>query len=338
VAQIVLGLATSHGPMLSTPPEQWGQRVVADRANHAHAYRGRTYTFDELVALRAGEGIAQQVSPEAWRDRHASCRRAIGALAGVFERVRPNVAVIFGNDQMELFGEDNIPAFAVYCGETIRNQEYGPEKMGKLPPGIAISVAGHIPPQGADYTGHAALGSHIIRSLTAAGFDVAALKEFPARHPTIPHAFGFVYRQIMNDRPVASVPLFTNTFYPPNQPSASRCRLFGQAVLRAVQAWPGSERVALISSGGLSHFVIDEKLDRMVLDALRAGDSDALDAISEDLYQSGSSEIKNWIPLAGAMAELGWPATIVDYVPCYRSEAGTGNAMGFAYWEPENSR
>jgi 3-O-methylgallate 3,4-dioxygenase len=60
--------------------------------------------------------------------------------------------------------------------------------------------------------------------------------------------------------------------------------------------------------------------------------------ISEDLYQSGSSEIKNWIPLAGAMAELGWPATIVDYVPCYRSEAGTGNAMGFAYWEPENSR
>jgi 3-O-methylgallate 3,4-dioxygenase len=23
----------------------------------------------------------------------------------------------------------------------------------------------------------------------------------------------------------------------------------------------------------------------------------------------------------------------VDYVPCYRSEAGTGNAMGFVYWE-----
>jgi hypothetical protein len=22
----------------------------------------------------------------------------------------------------------------------------------------------------------------------------------------------------------------------------------------------------------------------------------------------------------------------VDYVPCYRTEAGTGNAMGFALW------
>jgi hypothetical protein len=338
VAQIVLGMATSHGPMLSTPPQQWGQRVVADKANHAHAFQGSTYTFDELVALRAGEGIAQHLSPQAWQDKHAACRRALGTLAQVFDRVRPDVAVIFGNDQMELFSEENIPAFAVYCGDTIRNQAYGPDKIAKLPPGIAISLPGHIPPDGADYGGHPALGNHIIRSLTGDGFDVSALKQFPARHPTIPHAFGFVYRQIMNDRPVPSVPLFTNTFYPPNQPPAARCREFGQAVLRAVQAWPGSERVALISSGGLSHFVIDEKLDGVVFDALRSGDAAALDAIGEEMYQSGSSEIKNWIPLAGAMAELGWPATIVDYVPCYRSEAGTGNAMGFAYWEPERNR
>jgi 3-O-methylgallate 3,4-dioxygenase len=32
------------------------------------------------------------------------------------------------------------------------------------------------------------------------------------------------------------------------------------------------------------------------------------------------------------MAECGMDMTLVDYVPCYRSEAGTGNAMGFAYW------
>ena len=334
MAQIVLGLATSHGPMLSTPPEQWGQRVLADKAHRAHAFQGGTHTFDELVALRADEGIARQLSPEIWRSKHAACRRALDTLAQVFQRARVDVAVIFGNDQMELFTEENIPAFAVYCGETIRNQEYGPDKMAKLPPGIAISVPGHIPPTGADYSGHPGLAGHIISSLTGKGFDLSALKQFPARHPTIPHAFGFVYRQIMNDRPVPSVPLFTNTFYPPNQPSASRCRQFGRAVLRAVQAWPGNERVALISSGGLSHFVIDEELDGVVLNALRTGDGAALDAIGEEMYQSGSSEIKNWIPLAGGMADLGWPATIVDYVPCYRSEAGTGNAMGFAYWEP----
>lgn len=338
MAQIVLGMATSHGPMLITPPDQWGQRVAADRANKAHAYRGGTRTFDELVALRAGENIAQQVNPRAWSEKHAVCRQALSTLAQVWDRVRPDVAVIFGNDQMELFGEENIPAFAVYSGETIANQPYNEAHMAKLPPGIAISVPGHIPPQGATYDGHPGLAAHILRTLTRDHFDVSALKRFPQHHPTVPHAFGFVYRQIMSDRVVPSVPLFTNTFYPPNQPTAARCRQFGRAVLRAVRDWPGQERVALVASGGLSHFVIDETLDAAVLEALRTGNGDALAAIDESFYQSGSSEIKNWIPLAGAMADLGWPAHIVDYVPCYRSEAGTGNAMGFAYWEPEPGR
>ena len=45
--------------------------------------------------------------------------------------------------------------------------------------------------------------------------------------------------------------------------------------------------------------------------------------------------MKNWVPVAGAMAELGFAMTLVDYVPCYRSLAGTGNAMCFAHWRPQ---
>ena len=30
MAKIVLGMGSSHGPMLSTPPEEWGQRVLAE--------------------------------------------------------------------------------------------------------------------------------------------------------------------------------------------------------------------------------------------------------------------------------------------------------------------
>ena len=89
----------------------------------------------------------------------------------------------------------------------------------------------------------------------------------------------------------------------------------------------------MFASGGLSHFVIDEDLDRRVLDALAANAPDKLLAIPEDRYQSGSSEIKNWIPLSAIMADLDLDMTLVDYVPCYRSEAGTGNAMGFVYWQ-----
>lgn len=335
MAKIVLGIGTSHGPMLSTPPEQWGQRIAADMANRAHTFRGKTHTFDELVALRRDEGLAQQVTPAMWANRSAACRQAISKLAEVFDRVRPDVAVIFGNDQMELFGDENIPAFAAYWGDTIHNEEYSAERMAKLLPGIPISVPGHIPAGGASYPGHAELAAHIIGEIKSSGFDVAALKRFPSHHPTIPHAFGFVYRQVMSDRVIPSVPLFINTFYPPNQPSARRCREFGEAVTRAVHSWEGGERVALIASGGLSHFVIDEMLDEVVLDALRSCDVASLESIHESMFQSGSSEIKNWIPLAAAMAALGWPANIVDYVPCYRSEAGTGNAMAFAWWEGE---
>jgi 3-O-methylgallate 3,4-dioxygenase len=50
------------------------------------------------------------------------------------------------------------------------------------------------------------------------------------------------------------------------------------------------------------------------------------------MFQAGTSEIKNWIVVAGVMAEAGLKMSLVDYVPCYRSEAGTGSAMGFARW------
>jgi 3-O-methylgallate 3,4-dioxygenase len=141
-----------------------------------------------------------------------------------------------------------------------------------------------------------------------------------------------VYRRLMHDEVVPNVPVFINTFYPPNQPSVRRCYDFGRALGRAVQAWEADRTVAFIASGGLSHFVIEEDLDQQVLAALRSGDEAAIVALPVDQMESGTSEIRNWIALAGAMAEAGLRMELIDYVPCYRSAAGTGNAMGFARW------
>ena len=74
------------------------------------------------------------------------------------------------------------------------------------------------------------------------------------------------------------------------------------------------------------------KLDQQVMDALRKRSIESVAALGESTFQAGTSEIKNWVPVAGAMADLGYEPTVVDYVPCYRSLAGTGNAMGFVYW------
>ena len=336
MARIVLGMATSHGPMLSTPPEEWGQRVVADRRNEAHWFRGETYGFDDLATLRRSEGLDAEITGEVWRARHAACRTALDALHRIYAEAAPDVAVLLGNDQREVFGDDNYPAFLVYRGETIENPPATEEQRAMMPPGVAIAERGHRPPQAATYPGLPELGEHLIESLIDAEFDVAQARVLPSSgnpwNSGIPHAFGFLYRQIMRDAVIPNVPVFLNTFYPPNQPTASRCHRFGQALGRAIESWPSDLTVAVFASGGLSHFVIDEELDRTVLDALQTGDADALIAIPENRYQSGSSEIKNWIPLAAIMADCGLDMTLVDYVPCYRSEAGTGNAMAFAHW------
>jgi 3-O-methylgallate 3,4-dioxygenase len=123
-----------------------------------------------------------------------------------------------------------------------------------------------------------------------------------------------------------------NTFYPPNQPPAARCYAFGRALGRAIASWPEDIDVAVIASGGLTHFVLDESFDRKVLEAMQAGDQTTLTSLPEEMFQAGTSEIKNWIVAAGMMAEAGLTMKLIDYVPCYRSEAGTGSAMGFAQW------
>jgi hypothetical protein len=330
MAEIVLGIGSSHGPMLSTPPEGWDLRVPDDRRN-IHHFRNRTWSFEELVNERRTEQFEKQITPEVWKRRHAACRAAITRLADVFEAARPDLAILFGDDQAECFKDTMVPAFGVFYGDSFVNSEYSAEHMAKLPPGIAPSMGGYIPPGGATYPGVPQLGRHLIERLIAAGFDVTAMPRVPGN--ITPHAFGFLCRQVMRDHVIPSVPVFVNTFYPPNQPPAARCAQLGRAIARAVRDWPSEARVALIASGGLSHFVIDEALDAVVLEGLRNGDLTAINAFPESVFQSGTSEIKNWIPLAAAMIELDIPAHIVDYIPCYRSVAGTGNAMGFAYWQ-----
>ena len=114
------------------------------------------------------------------------------------------------------------------------------------------------------------------------------------------------------------------------QIARGRCYALGKALRRSIETWDADARVVVIASGGLSHSVIDEELDWMVLDAMTAKDAEALCALPVDRLIRGTSEIRNWIVVAGAMEPT--DMTIVDYVPYYRSPAGTGCAGGFTYW------
>ena len=66
---------------------------------------------------------------------------------------------------------------------------------------------------------------------------------------------------------------------------------------------------------------------------MERGDEDALARLPENYFRAGTAEIKNWLPVIAAMIAERKRFHKIDYVPCYRSEAGTGNAMAFVYWE-----
>lgn len=336
MAEIVLGMWTSHGPTLSTTPEQWTLRLPADKNKTDHPFRGNTYSYDELVTLRKDEDLAAQSTIEERRNRHARCQQAIKVMADKWQELSPDVAVIIGNDQRELFLDDFIPAIDVFWGETIWDQPATTNQAARMPPGIHEAEWGHSPPEYREYPGCPELGRLIIETAIEDDFDVAQSRILPEHTDHycsgIGHAFGFIYRMIMRDKVVPNVPVIQNTFFPPNQPPAKRCFDFGMSVRRAISEWDSDKSVAVFGSGGMSHFVIDEDFDKIFFDAFDRRDVEGLTSIEEGYFQSGTSELKNWITAAGILFNTELEGWMVDYVPCYRSEAGTGTANGWVYW------
>ena len=85
-----------------------------------------------------------------------------------------------------------------------------------------------------------------------------------------------------------------------------------------------------MASGGLSHFTVDEELDREVIRALSEKDADALQGLPRRRLNSGNSEIRNWICAGVALEHL--DLRCVTYCPGYRTPAGTGTGLCFAQW------
>lgn len=334
MAKIVLAMATTHGPQLHTTVEQWQLRVKADKVRK-HPFNGGVYSFDELVEMRKGEDLATKSSMDAQHSYHARCHAAMEVLADKWEEVGADIAVVLGNDQDEVYETEELnPPFMVFFGDKIPNYPQTAEQRAALPPGVAEAEFGHATEEYIEYPGLPELGAHIIKTMMENEFDVAASKIWP-RHARngASHAFGHIYRQVMRDKVVPNVPVYQNTFFPPNQPSAKRAYRFGQIVRQAIDSWQSDKKVAIFASGGMSHFVIDEQFDRKFVTALKNHDKNYLTSIPLKDLQAGTSELKSWISLGGVLENETAEMHEIDYVPCYRSPAGTGTANGFYWWD-----
>ena len=336
MAELVLGIGTSPGSMLSTPPQEWDGRAAADRRNKALAFRGHTYSFDQLHALRRADDFAARNTAPARQAHYDRCQRQLDALGDSLAAAKPDIMVVIGDDQHEWFTEELQPTFGIYCAAEVTNFAPTPEATVRhTREGRGASVTGYQPPTDQVYPIAKDLAEQMIAQAMQDGFDVAAIMAQPKRDghvKNLGHAYGFIYRRLLKDKPLPLVPVLVNTFYPPNQPSPRRCFDLGRALRRAIASWSGNARVVVVGSGGLSHFVIDEAFDHRILDAFKRDDVEAITGEDDTLFRSGTSETKNWIVARGALEASGFRMKLLDYVPCYRSEAGTGNAMAFATW------
>jgi len=273
-----------------------------------------------------------ELEPSVWAEKHQSVQRAIEELSVALKSAKPDVVLLIGDDQEELFLDDCIPTFSLFWGkESWDRPEFIHSDMS-VPSRAAVRWAFHGDAPEA-YPGHPALGRHIVEQLMGQHFDVA---QFTKQHESrsLGHAFTFVRRRLMDaDRIIPMIPVLINTYLMPNQPSAARCFAFGRALANAIRTWPGTERIAVVASGGLSHFVIDTELDKTVLEGLANSDESVLSSLPKEKLQMGSSEILNWIVAGGALEDL--RMQLVAYVPGYRSPGGTGVGMAFARWVQE---
>lgn len=329
MARIVLGLGASHTPLLTLGSEQWVNRASVDYANtRLNMSDGRWVTYAELLA-EIGPRYADVVGAQALNDKAVRCDAALERLADALEAAGPDVVVIVGDDQAELFGPANQPAIAMFHGAEIATSdkfgaEDAPEWVQRMGRGYMMDEVHRVP-------GHPSFALELIRGLVDRGVDMATVASVEdPNHAGFGHAYGFIIKRLFRGRAIPVVPIMLNTYFPPNVPSAARCHDIGRALAETIEASPNGFRVAVIASGGLSHFVVDEALDRKVLRAMTERDREVLRSLPRGALNSGSSEILNWVLAAAAVEAL--PLQWQEYQPLYRTPAGTGVGAAFCIW------
>jgi protocatechuate 4,5-dioxygenase beta chain len=148
------------------------------------------------------------------------------------DRVRPDVVVSFYNDHGLNFFLDKLPTFAVGAADEYRNADEG-WGIPTLPP----------------FPGNPTLSWRLIDALVANEFDITMCQQM-----LVDHAFSIPMALLWPSQnwPVRVIPICINTVQHP-LPSPARCYKLGQAVGRAIESWPGKEKVLIVGTGGLSH-------------------------------------------------------------------------------------
>jgi 3-O-methylgallate 3,4-dioxygenase len=329
MAKLVFGIGLSHSPMMALPGDRWKDFAVFDYQHPAlYDEDGNHVNYAELEQkrnARYGEEMKDANLIKQWQDMRAAFQR----LRRDLEHFAPDALLVIGNEHGgETLSKGRIiPALAVYTGDTIISEGAINHPISRKDPEIGRLMAKGLGMDGNhEWPGSSDIAIRLVTSLMEQGFDSGVIRK--NQHTLHGHAWGTVVVELMPEKQIPMVPIHLNTF-PPNQIPPSRCYDLGRAIRRAVEEMPDHLRIGLIASGGLSHFVTDVDIDRQVLAALKSETAEQeLRSLPRHRLKAGSSEIRNWIILKAACEDmqLDWD----EYIPVFRTLAGTGMGMAFA--------
>jgi len=221
---------------------------------------------------------------------------------------QPDALVVIGTDHFMTFNYDAVPTFAIGTGDGFQSwgEAGSPDRR---------------------FRGHDALSIELVEGLVAADFDVLRVDEM-----RVDHAFATPLGFLLGDTAVPVVPIYVNCTVAP-LPSHARCRAFGQALGRVLRSQSAAQRVAVLGTGGLSHWIgvprtgdINERFDHDFLDRFVVGDVSGLVALDSDWViaeaGNGAAEIRNWIIAAEAIRPQ--RGTRLAYEPVRSWKTGIG--------------
>lgn len=220
---------------------------------------------------------------------------AIQELGKTLDESTPDVILIFGADHVETFSVTCVPTFAVVAGSRAVARFAGREHNLPI---------------------HREMAEDILNKLVVDySFDMAYSED-----AELGHAFSIPFEFLIGTRDIPVIPFFTNVYVPP-LPTPQRCAALGRAIAEIVKG--RKERVAIVASGGMSHFPGTTKytspefdFDRWLVSQMEAGNTDALlNMTGTQLDEVGNTEMLNWAVMFGAIGRV--PGELIDYIPTW---------------------
>lgn len=221
-------------------------------------------------------------------------------LGKILDETKPDVIVFLGSDHLETFSINCVPTFAIVAGNRA-TAEFAGRKF--------------------DLPIHREMAEDLLYKLVEAGFDLAYSED-----AVLGHTFAVPFEFVIGGRNIPVVPIHANVYMPP-LPSPKRCAALGRELANIIAGRP--ERVAIIASGGMSHYPGTWKypqpefeFDRWVIQELEKGNADVvLDLTTEQLDAAGNTELLPWAIMLGAIGHV--PGELVQYTPTWHH----GHAM-----------